>query len=399
MEKFNLSGPVSILKLMWMAFFLFTINLGISAQNPQGGQTTITGVVVTETGEELLGAAVKVVETGAGTVTDLDGRFALDVPSNAMLEVSYLGYETKVVSVGNQTTLRIVLGENLEQLDEIVVVAYGTQRKKDLTGSVSIVDTKEMQKMINPSLGQALQGLASGVSVASSGEPGKSTDIRIRGVGSFADVGPLYVIDGMITDKGAQRELNTADIESIQILKDAASAALYGSRGANGVIIITTKRGKEGPTRVNLSANFGIQNIAKRYDVMDSDGFLKIMKMAYDNAGREYLGANPGANVPNTDWQKEFYKTGFTQDYNVDVSGGNQSGNYMFSFNYFDQDGTVKGPDFQRFTLRSNTEAKIGMFTVGENLTFGRSVTHPINGSPFLDLARMPPRTSCIRQQ
>ncbi|MCC8143301.1 MAG: TonB-dependent receptor plug domain-containing protein [Tannerellaceae bacterium] len=296
-----------------MAFFLFTINLGISAQNPQGGQTTITGVVVTETGEELLGAAVKVVETGAGTVTDLDGRFALDVPSNATLEVSYLGYETKVVSVGNQTTLRIVLGENLEQLDEIVVVAYGTQRKKDLTGSVSIVDTKEMQKMINPSLGQALQGLTSGVSVASSGEPGKSTDIRIRGVGSFADVGPLYVIDGMITDKGAQRELNTADIESIQILKDAASAALYGSRGANGVIIITTKRGKEGPTRVNFSANFGIQNITKSYDVMDSDGFLKVMKMAYDNAGREYLGANPGDNVPNTDWQKEFYKTGFTQ--------------------------------------------------------------------------------------
>lgn len=298
---------------MWMAFFLFTINLGISAQNPQGGQTTITGVVVTETGEELLGAAVKVVETGAGTVTDLDGRFALDVPSNATLEVSYLGYETKVVSVGNQTTLRIVLGENLEQLDEIVVVAYGTQRKKDLTGSVSIVDTKEMQKMINPSLGQALQGLTSGVSVASSGEPGKSTDIRIRGVGSFADVGPLYVIDGMITDKGAQRELNTADIESIQILKDAASAALYGSRGANGVIIITTKRGKEGPTRVNFSANFGIQNITKSYDVMDSDGFLKVMKMAYDNAGREYLGANPGDNVSNTDWQKEFYKTGFTQ--------------------------------------------------------------------------------------
>ncbi|MCD8264376.1 MAG: TonB-dependent receptor plug domain-containing protein [Tannerellaceae bacterium] len=296
-----------------MAFFLFTINLGISAQNPQGGQTTITGVVVTETGEELLGAAVKVVETGAGTVTDLDGRFALDVPSNATLEVSYLGYETKVVSVGNQTTLRIVLGENLEQLDEIVVVAYGTQRKKDLTGSVSIVDTKEMQKMINPSLGQALQGLTSGVSVASSGEPGKSTDIRIRGVGSFADVGPLYVIDGMITDKGAQRELNTADIESIQILKDAASAALYGSRGANGVIIITTKRGKEGPTRVNFSANFGIQNITKSYDVMDSDGFLKVMKMAYDNAGREYLGANPGDNVSNTDWQKEFYKTGFTQ--------------------------------------------------------------------------------------
>ena len=386
-KKVKLFRKRSSFKLCSLVILYLCTIMNLSAQST----SPIKGVVKNEEGETLIGVKVKVKESNLETQTDIDGQFTLTIPVNSNLEFSYLGYKPQTKLIENTSFLTVIMQESAKELDEVVVVAYGSQRKKDLIGSVSIVDTKAMKKMASPGIGQALQGLAAGVSVTTSGAPGSTPDIRIRGVGSFGDVGPLYVIDGMIMD-GAQREVNPNDIESMQILKDAAASALYGSRGANGVILITTKKGVEGPTRIDVSANFGIQNIAKKYDVMNSIEFLKVNKLAYQNAGLVWPGEPAqGARVHNTDWQDEFYKTGFTQDLNTTVSGASKNSNYMFSLNYYDQDGVVKGPDYQRYSLRSNTQAKLGMFTIGENATFARSKTHPVIGNPFIDLARMPP--------
>jgi len=352
----------------------------------------VDGMVVSETGENLIGVNVLVKGSGIGTITDIDGHFSIDAgSSDAILTFSYLGYLFQSVPVAGKTTLRVVMIEDTKQLDEVVVVAYGTQRKKDLTGAVSTVDVKEMKKMQSPNIGQALQGQVPGVSVSTSGAPGSSADIRIRGIGSFSNVGPLYVIDGMILT-GSQREFNVNDIESMQVLKDASATALYGARGANGVIVITTKKGTDGPARIDVSANYGVQNIAKQIPMMNSLEFLRINRQAYENANMEWPGEPAqGQVLTNTDWQKEFFKQGSTQDYNVTISGGSQNGNYLVSGNLFKQDGVVQGPTHQRSAIRVNTGMKKGVFTFGENLLFSRSQTKPMIGVPFIDLCRLPP--------
>lgn len=352
----------------------------------------IRGSITDQSGEPLIGVSVSLKGSTIGTVTDFDGNFTLNTTQEAAtLVVSYVGYTSQEILANSRTPVRIVLKEDTQILDEIVVVAYGTQRKKDLTGAISVIDTKAIEKQLSPGIGQALQGLATGVSVTTSGTPGSGADIIIRGIGSFNTVQPLYVVDGMILES-SQREINMHDVESVQVLKDASATTLYGSRGANGVILITTKRGHDGPTQIRFSTSLGISQIAKRYDMMNSIDFLRINRLSYENAGKPWPGEPAqGQELVNTDWQDAFYKTGITQDYNLSVSGGNPNGKYMMSFDYYDEDGVVVGPSHRRMTVRANSEGKKGIFTIGENFTIGRSETKTLEGSPFIEMVRMPP--------
>lgn len=378
-------------RTIWMVGISCIFLANTNAAYSQLTSNIVEGIVTDVNGEPMIGVTVVAEATTNATMTDIYGKFSISVnPENPTLKFSSVGYNPQIVRV-TTSPIAVTMIEDNNLLDEIIVVGYGTQRKKDLTGAISVVNTDNMKKMHSPDIGQALQGLATGVNVTTSGVPGSTADINIRGIGSFSSVSPLYVIDGMIM-QGSQREFNMNDVESIQILKDAAAAALYGARGANGVILITTKKGKDGETKIDFNASYGVSNISKRLEMMNSLEFLQTQRLAYENAGLVWPGEpEQGQVLTNTDWQDEFFKTGITKDLNLNVSGGNSNGNYLFSFNYYDQEGVVTGPTHQRFNIRSNTEARKGILTIGENLTFGRSTTVPLNGSPFVDLALMPP--------
>lgn len=356
-----------------------------------GLQAQVRGVISDNSGS-LTGATVQVKGTTIGTISDIDGKYAIQATSGDILVYTFVGYEPQEITFnGDNSIIDVIMLTDSKLMGELVVVGYGTQKRSDLTGSLTVVDVGEIEKMQAPNIGQALQGLAPGVSVTSSGSPGGGTDIRIRGVGSYSNVSPLYVIDGMIIN-GSQRELNMNDVESVQVLKDASATALYGSRGANGVIIVTTKKGKEGPVKVDFSGSYGVQQIAKRMDMMNSLDFLRLNRSAYENAGEIWPGEpNQGDTLINTDWQDEFFQLGTVQDYNLTLSGGSKSGSYLVSGNAYLQDGVVLGPSHDRYTFRVNTSMKKGILTFGENFNFGRSNTKTLSGSPFIDLCRMPP--------
>ena len=358
----------------------------------QNGTQSIKGQVTDESGNPLIGVSIRTDDSKTGTMSDVNGQFSIStLQSKTILTFNYIGYALLKMEAVPGREVKAVMKENTKQIDEVVVVGYGTQRKKDLTGSISVVNTDNMKKIESPNIGQALQGQVSGVNITTSGEPGSGADIQIRGIGSFSSVGPLYVIDGMIID-GSQREFNVNDIESVQILKDAAASALYGARGANGVIIITTKKGTNGVPKIDFTSSFGVTQIAKRIDMMNSLQFLRLNRQAYENANMDWPGEpQQGQVLTNTDWQDEFFKTGYTQDYNLTASGGSPNANYLMSANYYNEDGTTIGTSYKRMNLRSNTEIKKGIFTMGENVLLGNSKTDPLYGAPFIDLCRMPP--------
>ncbi|MBV9962894.1 MAG: SusC/RagA family TonB-linked outer membrane protein, partial [Parafilimonas sp.] len=244
-----------------------------------------------------------------------------------------------------------------------------TVRRRDLTGATSVVNTANSNKIIGNSVAEQLQGQTPGVIVRTGGAPGQNATIEIRGVASFTNAEPLYVIDGMIAD--ANSTVNTDDIASIQILKDASAAAIYGSRAANGVIIITTKKGRSGPSRINFSARYGIQQIPHKWDVMDAPQYLQTVKTQYANSGVDLppgVAAQLANPTVNTDWQNAFLRTGNTQDYNLSISGGSENGNHLISASYFKNKGVLIGNDFERASLRINTEARRGILTIGENI-------------------------------
>jgi TonB-linked SusC/RagA family outer membrane protein len=281
---------------------------------------------------------------------------------------------------------------DVQALSEVVVIGYGTQERTDLTGSVASVNVADVKRAPVATLNEAIQGRMAGVSVTSSGLPGQTSNINIRGIGGLgANSSPLYVVDGLWVDN--IRDFNPADIESVQVLKDAATTAIYGSRGANGVIIITTRRGKAGEPQVNVNAYAGIQNISKRWDLTNAREFAAINNMAYDNAGRTRM---PGADAqfnPNidTDWQDEMIQQGTIQDYNIGVSGGGQNSNFLISGGYFNQKGTIIGPSFERYSIRLNSGMTKGRVKLGQSALFTRGNQVRMNGLPFIDIARMLP--------
>ena len=320
---------------------------------------SVTGTVVDQNGEPLMG--VNVIEKGTtnGTMTDMDGRFTLSVPGNATLQISYIGYTTEEVVVNNQTKLNITLKEDSQNLDELVVVGYGVVRKADLAGSVAVLDSKSFKDQPIVQVSDALQGRVSGVQVQNSGVPGGTVKIRVRGSGSInRSNDPLYVIDGIVRESGLTG-LNPEDIQSMQVLKDASSTAIYGSRGANGVVLITTKTGKANTREITLDAKVGIGTVAKRYETLSPYEFANLYNTYRPNTfTHEQLSAFQNGTA-GTDWQDQIYQTGITQDYKLTFSGGSDKNQYLVSGNYVGQDGVVIENKNERFQARANITSQV----------------------------------------
>jgi len=356
----------------------------------------VTGKVTDDKGEGLPGVTVRVKNGTQGTATDVNGNFSLDAPVGATLIISSVGYTTKEVAVNGQTTLNVSLASDSQQLSEAVVVGYLTQERQNVTGSVATVSATEVHRAPVASTAEAIQGRVPGVQISNSGAPGQTPVVNIRGLGTLggASSNPLYVVDGLWIEptSSAGRDINPADIESVQVLKDAAALAPYGVSGANGVIIITTKRGRNGKAAISFSASGGVQNIWRKFDLANAAQWTAANNQAYDNANRprQPYAANPPAGI-DTNWQNEFFKQGSVQDYNLGFSGGGENSNYNISGGYFKQNGTVVGPAFERYTARINSGFNRGRLRVGENLQLVHANQTYLNGTPFVDILRMLP--------
>jgi len=332
----------------------------------------ITGVVSSNTGEPLSGASIRLKGTDIGATTDAKGSFSLSIPDKGgVLVISYIGYESYEVSVNKSSQLKISLKLLNSTADEIVVIGYGSARKTNLTGAVSSVTSKDIASLPLTGFDQALQGRASGVQVTqNSGTPGGSVSIRIRGVGSLtSSTEPLYVVDGvpMVQANGTLNSINPNDIERIDVLKDAASASIYGSRATNGVVLVTTKRGKTGKLSLNFDTYAGTQQSVKKIDLLNGPQFAKLANENLVNGGQT---ANPewsnAASLPSTDWQDAIFRNAPIQNYNVSVSSGGEKSRTFISASYFNQKGIQIASDYSRYTVRSNTD-----FDVSKKLKFG----------------------------
>lgn len=358
---------------------------------------TITGTVIDTYGEPVIGANVVQKGTTNGTITDFDGQFSITVDNNAVLQVSYIGYKPQEVTVGSQTSINIKLAEDTEALEEVVVIGYGVVKKKDLTGSVSQISSGSLKNLKVSHPTQAMAGQMAGVQVQQvAGAPGQAATIRVRGSGSIsASSSPLYVVDGYPLGEQNLNSINPSDIESIEVLKDASAAAIYGSRAANGVVLVTTKSGKQGKVSINLDMYYGLQNVTKRMDLLDAQEFAMISKEAFNN---NYIDRVPGASASDplssrpsggryrypaifddadamakigagTDWQDEIFRTAPIQNYQVSVSGGDEKTKYMFSAGYFNQEGIILGSDYERFSARAKIDSEFTKWLkVGINL-------------------------------
>ncbi|MDQ1088806.1 TonB-dependent receptor [Siphonobacter sp. SORGH_AS_1065] len=387
----------------------------------------ITGKVTDEAGAGIPGATVRLKNSTAGTSTDAEGKFSLNVPDlTGTLVVSSIGYTPKEVEISNQTNLTVILASNSQELGEVVVVGYGTQKKSDLTGAVSVINVSQLTEQPSPQVTSQLQGRASGVTVLGSGQPGEAPQIRIRGINSFGNNAPLYVVDGVPTQN--INDINPNDVASMQVLKDAGSASIYGSRAANGVVILTTKKGS-GKVKITYDAYYGTQRVKSGnvWDILSPQDMANLKFRALRNSSSNAVkddmygnGQDPvlpnyivptGANTvdestyyvnPNytnsddfnsfnrivkankggTDWFHEIFKPASIQSHNVAVSGGGAQGNYLFSLNYFNQQGTLLNTYLKRYTLRSNSTFNISdKVRVGENLAFAVTDNRRVNSS------------------
>ncbi|WP_258104660.1 TonB-dependent receptor [Marinoscillum sp. MHG1-6] len=358
-------------------------NAGQSSSADQDG-ITVTGRIVDDKGESLPGTTIKEKGSVNGTITDIDGNFSLTVYPDATLIVSFIGFQTMEIEVGGQTDLgNIILSSDLTELQEVVVIGYGTQRKVDLTGSVAIVDTDEMKKVSNSNISTMLQGRVAGVQITTDGQPGADPAVRIRGIGSFGSTSPLYVVDGVIMGTTI-RDFSPNDIESLQVLKDASAAAIYGSRAANGVVIITTKQGKKNqPMRIDYSGYFGLDKVQKGiYNVMDAEQYGDYMRMSHENFGVEVpSGYDPTSanyvdpSVVNTDWFDEAFKMGVRNNHNINMSGGGENNTYNIALDYFKQEGTIEGagPNLERYTARLKNTMDVKFVKFKTNLVYSHS--------------------------
>ncbi len=336
-------------------------------------QQTINGKVVDQSGVPLLGANILVKGTSNGTQSDFDGNFTLDLSSaDATLVVSYIGYLTKEVVVGNQTNITITLAEDAEGLDEVVLVGYTTQNRKDITGAISSVNVADLQKLPGGNVANLLQGQVSGViSTPGSGAPGSAPVIRIRGLGTIGNNNPLFVIDGIPGDISG---INPADIESINVLKDASAATIYGSRASNGVVIVTTKRGKTGDLQVSFNSYIGFSSIPNKIGVLNTAQNNQVSNAAHANDGQPPLAYTSLTGVADTDWQDEMFRNGFEQKYDFAVSGGTEKAKYNMSLGYFDSKGTIIESDFTRYNFRINTDFNLSdRIRIGQTISYARS--------------------------
>lgn len=374
--------------LSYFKSFLFTLLLLLSGYvNAQ--QITIKGNVTESlSGTELPGVNVIIEGTSIGTVTDIDGNYSIDVETpNDILIFSFIGYLPERVELNGKSSIDIVMIEDITSLDELVVIGYGAQKKSDLTGAVSVVDVKEMTKTSNSNMGSMLQGRVAGVNVTSDGQPGADPTIRIRGIGTFNNNDPLYVIDGVIVD--GIRDFSPNDVETMQVLKDASAAAIYGSRAANGVIIITTKQGKKNsPLSVAYKGYYGIDKVTQRMPVLGRENYQAIYNHSLTNNDMPIRpGNDPESSVyinnVDTDWQSAGLKTGKRQNHNVAMTGGGNSGTYAVILDYLDSKGTLEGvgPDYTRYSVRSNTTLEKKFFKAGASLTYTHTDQNSLNNT------------------
>jgi TonB-linked SusC/RagA family outer membrane protein len=332
----------------------------------------ISGTVVNDMGEPLIGVTILVKGTDNGTATDLDGSFELEgVDEQDVLVFSYIGYIAQEILVGGKSEITVTLIEDSQALDEVVVVGYGTTKKRDLTGSVSSISKEEIENIPVASVDQALGGLAPGVNVVqTSGQPGAGTTIRIRGGNSIsANNEPLYVVDGFI-GVGDLNTINPEDIESIEVLKDAASLAIYGTRGANGVVLITTKKGAKGALKINYHGYGGVQNVFKKIDLMNAQQFAELRNEVDVQQGLTPFFPNPSVLGEGTDWQDQIFRSAPIQNHQLSFSGGSDATQYYVSANYFNQEGIILNSGFERYSLRFNLNSK-----VNERVSFGNSIS------------------------
>ncbi len=337
-----------------------------------GSGIKVMGVVSDKSGT-LPGVTIRVKGTTIGTVTDVDGKYILTVPGKEdILVFSYIGYETQEVPLQDRIVIDVLMVQDVMNLNEIVVMGYGTQKKRDITGAVSTVSSSDIRKIPVTGIDQALQGQASGVQVTQNyGSPGAGMQIRIRGMGTIGDSDPLYVIDGVPTKENLN-SLNASDIESISILKDASAAAIYGARAANGVVLITTKIGQRGVTQVQLNAIYGVQKISNKLDLLTADQYTTIMDEALINDGLSPVWNNPGIGK-GTDWQDAIFRNAAFKKYDLSVSSGNDKTTYLLGLGYLGQDGIVEYSDFKRYNLRFNLNSNVtDKFIVGTTMNLSR---------------------------
>lgn len=375
-----------------IAACIFIIALCYSQQLlAQAAGRTITGKITSPSGDILTGASISIKGTSTTTITNEKGEFTITVPdSKAVLVISHVGYKAKEIPVKNQSYLTIAMESESNELSQVVVIGYGAVKKSDLTGSVASVKGDEIKAVPVTSFDQALQGRAAGVQVTqTSGKPGAEPSIRIRGTTSInAGNEPLYVIDGMLVSSdggdmttgvtlgpriGALAAINPNDIESIEILKDASATAIYGSRGANGVVIITTKRGKAGTGTVSVDAYYGQQEVAHKLHLLNAAQFANLVNDAKLNAGATPVYVNPKNLGAGTDWQGELFRTAPMANYQLTFSGGDEKTKYAISGGYFDQDGIIINSNFKRYTFRANLDREINKrLTVGNSISYAR---------------------------
>jgi TonB-linked SusC/RagA family outer membrane protein len=347
---------------------------------------TVSGVVTDETGEALLGVSISVPGTSNGTASDIDGRYSLEVSSKGQLSFSYIGYLKQTIDVNGRTTINVVLKEDSKMLEEVVVVGYGTMKKSDLTGAVSSVKAEAIQKSIPTSIDQVLQGRAAGVQVQqNSGMPGATTSIRIRGISSLnASTDPIYVIDGVVIEGGSSNgittnplnSINPSDIVSMDILKDASASAIYGSRAANGVIMITTRRGQKGEAVVNYNGYVGWQQIPSQLDVLNLREYAEHRNVLADNGMINWNNnfVRPDLLGEGTNWQDELFNTAFMQNHQISIAGGNDLSTYNLGAGYSNQDGIAAGSGFKRLNLSGNFDAQAKKWLkTGVNFAFSNT--------------------------
>lgn len=400
----NSTNLRKIEKPLFLLLLLCLFPLGISAQS------LVKGTVSDESGEPIIGATVKVIGTNDGTVTDFDGRFQLNVKANAQLSISYVGYATEKVAVNGKTNLKVVLKGDETVLNDLVVVGYGTMKKSDISGSVATINKEQMERKVPVNIAQALQGAAAGVMVTNQdGAPGSKSAIRIRGIGTInGDAQPLYVVDGVQVGNSADF-VNPADIESIEILKDASATAIYGSAGANGVIMITTKHGQKGKMNIKITADLGIQTLPYKLNTLTGNDYARSIRESKANDGatlNNQIWAEAYDGKRNLiDWQDQMYRTSLRQQYGISANGGTEKTQYNFSLGYLQNKGIIVNTKYDRLTSRASVKSKINDYiefggdmnymysTVkGNNIGLGNNA----NLSSQRDIAQMAPSLDYI---
>ena len=394
----------SLQKPLVTLFLLCLFPMGALAQN------VVKGTVNDEAGEPIIGATVKVKGSNAGSITDFDGKFSVDAASNATLTVSYVGYLTQDVKVAGKNNLTIVLKEDAQMLNDVVVIGYGTMKKSDISGSVATINKEQMERKVPVNVADALQGAAAGVLVTNQdGAPGTPSAIRIRGIGTInGDANPLYVVDGVQCGTNADF-VNPSDIESIEVLKDASATAIYGSAGANGVIMITTKHGQKGKMNVNITADIGIQTLPYKLKTLTGDVYARSIREAKANEGQtlnnQIWNEAYDGKRNYIDWQDQMYRTGLKQQYGISASGGNEMTQYNFSIGYLNNKGIIVNTRYDRLTARASVKSKINKYiefggdvnymystVLGNNIGLGNNQ----NLSSQRDIAQMAPTLDYI---